>query len=179
MNLNEIHCDVCFFKGSNEEEMLIHFQTGHIGISIICGECGKLFDKKEECKLHMESHQNSYLNIDPVLMYSCDVCNLIFLEKGILENHKTDIHKDNSKAKTLEETSDYEKLKVKIDLALNSLQENIGLNEKFDSSLDMLNMIINSQSEVILQLEEKIKVLSNKVEGKEQQVPEQQQHVRQ
>ena len=35
--------------------------TGHIShkISVICGECGKIFDNKEECNVHMESHQNN------------------------------------------------------------------------------------------------------------------------
>ena len=38
--------------------------TGHNEISVICGECGKIFDNKEECNVHMESHQNNSVNID-------------------------------------------------------------------------------------------------------------------
>ena len=40
--------------------------TGHIShkLSVICGECGKIFDNKEECNVHMESHQNNSVNID-------------------------------------------------------------------------------------------------------------------
>ena len=40
--------------------------TGHIShkISVICGECGKIFDNKEECNVHMESYQDNSVNID-------------------------------------------------------------------------------------------------------------------
>ena len=46
----------------------------------ICGECSKSFDSKRECITHMDKHKNCYLNTDPVLIFPCDECKVIFVD---------------------------------------------------------------------------------------------------
>ena len=149
---------------------------------MICGVYSKSFDTKNECVRHLDSHQNTYLDTNPIPTFPCDECNDMFLQISILKTHKIEIHKSNNSEKTLNEISDYNYLKNKIDSSLNILHENIdssiiNLKEKFDSSLDMLHLIINEQSKVILQLEEKIEALSNQVNQNSQQHVSTQQNV--
>ena len=124
--IDKIHCDVCDYKASNDEEMLMHIETGHLKEFLyICGVCAKSFDEEKECITHMNTHQNTNLTTSPIPTFPCDECNDIFLEISILKNHKIETHKTINLDKSLNEGSDYNNLEKKIDSSLNTLHGNI------------------------------------------------------
>ena len=125
----------------------------------ICGECSNSFDSKRECITHMDKHMNCYLNTDPVLIFPCDECNVIFVDKSALHDHETQ-HHINLNSENINND-----LGVKIDSSLNVLHKDIFaalnvFNTKFDLSLNKLDEVVRVQNVVIKELEEKVDFLS-------------------
>lgn len=125
----------------------------------ICGECSKSFDSKRECITHMDKHKNCYLNTDPVLIFPCDECKVIFVDKSALHDHKTQ-HHINRNSENINND-----LEVKIDSSLNVLHKDTSaalnvFNTKFDLSLNKLDEVVRVQNVVIKELEEKVDFLS-------------------